>query len=228
MVLGLRLAVLASGGKDSGLALWRVLRDGHQVTCLVAILSKRLDSWMFHVPNVSLVGLFGQAAGFEVVWGETGGIKEMEVEDLRRVLAGLDVDGVVSGAVASKYQKSRVDDVCRELGLVSVAPLWGDDPLELLRETADLGFEVVFTSVSALGFDENWLGRLLDENTIGELVELNRRFGVSVVGEGGEYETLVLDAPYFREKKIDLVETEKVWDGQNGWLKIGKARLMDK
>ena len=60
------------------------------------------------------------------------------------------------------------------------------------------------------------------------MVELNRRFGVSVVGEGGEYETLVLDAPYFREKKIELVEVDRVWEGQNGWLEVKKARLIDK
>ena len=54
------------------------------------------------------------------------------------------------------------------------------------------------------------------------------RFGVSVVGEGGEYETLVLDAPFFREKRIELVEVERVWEGQSGYLKIKKARLVDK
>jgi len=224
----MRVAVLVSGGKDSALALHRALRSGFEVECLVVMVPRRKDSWMFHFPNVGLMELFAKAAGIPLVVGETEGVKEEEVEDLRCVLGGLDVEGVVCGAVASRYQRSRVDRVCGELGVVSVLPLWGEDGLRLLEELVGLGFEVVVSRVGALGFGEEWLGRVIDGDAINALVGLNRRFGVSVVGEGGEYETLVLDAPFFRERRIDLVEVERVWERQSGWLHVKKARLVNK
>ncbi|MDI6691181.1 MAG: TIGR00289 family protein, partial [Candidatus Bathyarchaeota archaeon] len=52
-------------------------------------------------------------------------------------------------------------------------------------------------------------------------------YGVSVVGEGGEYETLVLDAPFFK-KRIRIVEAEKVWKNQSGYLLVTKAELENK
>jgi len=223
-----RVGVLVSGGKDSALALHRVLKGGHEVVCLVAMVPERVDSWMFHFVDVGLLRLFAEASGFPLVLGETEGVKDVEMEDLELVLGSLGVEGVVCGAVASGYQRGRVEGVCGGLGLVSVCPLWGEDGVGLLRELVGLGFEVVVSRVAALGLGVEWLGRRLDEEAVVELVELSRRFGVSVVGEGGEYETLVLDAPFFREKKIELVEVERVWERQSGYLKVKKAHLTDK
>jgi diphthamide synthase (EF-2-diphthine--ammonia ligase) len=59
------------------------------------------------------------------------------------------------------------------------------------------------------------------------LVELNRKYGVSLVGEGGEYESMVLDAPLFK-KRIKVVEAQRVWKGQSGYLHITKARFEKK
>jgi len=223
-----RVGVLVSGGKDSALALHRVLKGGHEVVCLVAMVPERVDSWMFHFVDVGLLRLFAEASGFPLVLGETEGVKDVEMEDLELVLGSLGVEGVVCGAVASGYQRGRVEGVCGGLGLVSVCPLWGEDGVGLLRELVGLGFEVVVSRVAALGLGVEWLGRRLDGKAVGDLVGLSRRFGVSVVGEGGEYETLVLDAPFFREKKIELVEVERVWERQSGYLKVKKAHLTDK
>ncbi|MCW4026596.1 MAG: diphthine--ammonia ligase, partial [Candidatus Bathyarchaeota archaeon] len=125
----MNVAALVSGGKDSALALYRVLESGHNVRYLVTMIPRREDSWMFHYPNIRLTGLFAEAVGIPLVRSETSGIKEEELEDLRELLATLDVEGIVSGAVFSEYQKSRIDRVCRELGFKSVAPLWHEDPL---------------------------------------------------------------------------------------------------
>jgi diphthamide synthase (EF-2-diphthine--ammonia ligase) len=56
---------------------------------------------------------------------------------------------------------------------------------------------------------------------------LNRRYGISLVGEGGEYETLVLDAPFFK-KRIEIIEAEKIWKNQSGYFLITKAKLENK
>ncbi len=223
----LRVTVLVTSGKDSALALHRVLKEDYEVKCLVTMLPQREDSWMFHYPNIHMADLFAEAVGIPLVKAETSGAKEAELEDLKRLLAKLEIDAVVSGGISSQYQKSRIDNVCQELGFTHIAPLWKEDPFKLLEELVSLKMETLIVGVYAHGFDKTWLGRKIDEDTLNDLKELNRKFKVSPVGEGGEYETIVLDAPFFK-KKIKLVETEKIWEGQSGYLLVKKATLVDK
>ena len=225
----MRLAALISGGKDGVLALHHAIWEGHEVAYLVTALPKRADSWMFHVPNLHLMPLISEALGIPLVRAITSGIKEREVKELKAVLAELDVDGVVAGAVASRYQKERIDGICEELGLKSLAPLWGRDELSVLREVVELGFQVIFVGVFAYGLDASWLGRPLDEQAISDLLALRERYGISLVGEGGEYETLVLDAPLYRAR-LEVVKARKTWDPLrfSGVLEVVEARLVGK
>jgi len=223
----MNVAVLITGGKDSALALHRALKQGYKVKYLVAMFPEREDSWMFHYPNIHMTEFFAEAAEIPLIKGKTAGIKEKEVEDLKNLLAGLDVEGVVSGAVASKYQKTRIDNVCRQLGLKSIAPLWGEKPEKLLKELLENNFEVIIVGVYALGFSQEWLGRKINEETVQELLKLHEKYGISPIGEGGEYESLVLDAPYFK-RRIQILETEKVWRENQGYLLVKKARLVHK
>ena len=223
----MNVAVLITGGKDSALALHRALKQGYKVKYLVAMFPEREDSWMFHYPNIHMTEFFAEAAEIPLIKGKTAGIKEREVEDLKNLLAGLDVEGVVSGAVASKYQKARIDNVCKQLGLKSIAPLWGEKPEKLLKELLENDFEVIIVGVYALGFSQEWLGRRINEETVQELLKLREKYGISPIGEGGEYESLVLDAPYFK-RKIQILETEKVWRENQGYLLVKKARLVRK
>jgi predicted ATP pyrophosphatase (TIGR00289 family) len=223
----LRVAALVTGGKDSALALYRALKQGYEVEYLVTMIPKRPDSWMFHYPNIHLADTFAEAAGIPLVKGETSGIKESELEDLKRLLADLHIDGVVTGAIMSRYQKSRIDRICEDLNLKSIAPLWHENPRKLLEQIVNLNFEVVIVGVYAYGFDHTWLGRKLNRETINDLAELGRKYRISLVGEGGEYETLVLDAPFFK-KRIQLLQTEKIWENHSGYLLVKKTKLTAK
>jgi len=220
----MRLAALVTGGKDSALALHRVLKEGHEVAYLVTMIPQREDSWMYHFPNIRLTDFFAEASGIPLVKAETSGVKEEEVEDLKRLLTELDVDGIVSGAVYSEYQKSRIDRVCREIGMKSISPLWHLNPLRLMRELIDLRFEVIVVGVYAHGLDQNWLGRKIDQSVLDELVELRRKYRISIIGEGGEFETFVLHAPYFKNR-IQIVDAEVIWENGSGYLSIERAEL---
>jgi len=182
---------------------------------------------MFHYPNIQLVDYFAEAVGIPLVKAETAGVKEVEVEDLKRLLATLDVDAVVSGGISSQYQKKRIDKVCNQLGLKPIAPLWHQNPRKLLEELVKLKIEALIVGVYSFGFTSDWLGRRIDYAAINDLAELNKKYQVSMVGEGGEYETLVLDAPFFK-KRMELIDVEKVWEGQSGYLLVKKARLVNK
>ncbi len=223
----MHVAALVTGGKDSALALYRALKQGYEVKYLVTMIPRRPDSWMFHYPNIHLADFFADAVDIPLVKGETSGVKEAELEDLKRLLANLKVDGVVTGAIMSQYQKKRIDRICRELNLKSIAPLWLENPQKLLAEMVELNLEVLIVGVYAYGFDVTWLGRKIDQETISDLIKLSEKYHISVVGEGGEYETLVLDAPFFK-RRIQLVQTEKIWENHSGYLTVKKAKLVEK
>jgi ABC transporter with metal-binding/Fe-S-binding domain ATP-binding protein len=220
----MRLASLFSGGKDSTYAAYLASQSGDKIVCLVTVRSKREDSWMFHTVNVHLSSILAKTIGIENVVVETSGEKEREIDDLMRALEGLDVDGLVTGAVASNYQKSRVDKISEELGLKHLTPLWGRSSPELLDEVLDAGMEFMITAVAARGLNETWLGRVIDRASARELKRLSRRYGFDVCGEGGEMETLVLDAPWFGGR-LDIVRARKTWDGMRGSYLVEEAAL---
>ena len=223
----MRVAVLFTGGKDSTLALYQAIKEGHKVKCLVSMFPMREDSWMFHYPNIHMVKLLAASIEIPLITSQTSGIKEKEVKDLYTLIEKLEVDGLVSGAISSNYQKTRIDKICSQLGLTSITPLWHEEELKILQKMLELEFSVIITGVYAYGFDESWLGRSLTEKTVDDLKKLKQSYGISLVGEGGEYETLVLDGPLLKSS-IEIVTAEKIWDGQSGHLFIKDAVLKAK
>ena len=107
--------------------------------------------------------------------------------------------------------------------------MWGKDPERLLRGMLTDGFEIIIVAVAAPPLDKSWLGRRIDEKCIAELAGLNKKYGISLVGEGGEFETFVLSCPLFR-KRIKILESEKHWDekARSGYLDIRKIETVDK
>jgi len=223
----MRLAALITGGKDSILALYRAQNMGHTIEVLATMIPKRSDSYMFHFPNIHLTEHISRALEIPLVTAETVGIKEKELNDLKKLLLSLDVDGIVSGAIMSSYQKERIGNICEELGIKSVTPLWHQDPLDIMNELINLKFKAIIIGVYAYGLDQTWLGREINPETLEKLVELNEKYQISLVGEGGEYESLVLDAPIFK-KRIEIVKAETNYEDNSGVLVIKEAKLVDK
>ncbi len=234
-----RWACLFSGGKDSSWALYRALERGLDVARLVTV-HPGGDSYMYHVPATRLGGLAAVSVGIELLEvdpddlgaeraEDSGAQGDREIEPLEAALRDLDADlegglaGVVAGAVESEYQADRIEGLCDRLGCELFAPLWHRDPPTLAREMIDAGFEIRIIQVAAAGLDESWLGRTLDEDALSELEDLHEEYGVHVLGEGGEFETLVTDGPHM-DRPIEI-EYETVWEGTRGHLTIENARL---
>lgn len=212
-------AALFSGGKDSSLALYKAQSLGLDVDHLVTVYPERDDSYMFHKPNLHLVPKLADSLGIELIEIETSGEKESEVEDLKEGIKDLDVSGLIAGAVASSYQMDRIERLSRELGLDIYAPLWNKSQSELLQEILENGFRTIIVSVSALGLDEKWLGKEIDEERIKRLKKLHEKYGINISGEGGEYESLVLDGPDF-DWGFETREKRTFWDGRRGKIEI--------
>ncbi len=193
----MRLACLFSGGKDSTYSLYVMLGQGHDIPYLVSVFPESQESYMFHYPEIDRTMDQAKALGIRQVIVRTKGEKERELGDLKNALKKLKIDGVFSGAIASEYQKQRIDAIAEELSIASFAPLWHKDQESLLKEQIDAGFEIMITHVAAQGLDRSWVGRTIDYNAFEELKRVRDRYKINISGEGGEYETLVLNCPLF-------------------------------
>jgi diphthine-ammonia ligase len=181
-------------------------------------------SWVFHTPNLHLLPLMASAMDKPLVTTESSGSEEGDLEALRLVLSHLEVEGVITGAIASDYQWDRINGICHEVGLKTFSPLWRKDQMMLLRELIYAGVRSVLVNVSAEGLDHTWLGRELDGEALKELEKLSVRYGINFAGEGGEYETMVLDSP-LHSKALRIVESEKEVTRDGGRMKVTKAVL---
>lgn len=223
-------AVLFSGGKDSTMALYYALSNGEDVKYLLSMKSRNDESYMFHVPNIHITDLLAQAVDIPIMSVETDGVKEEELQDLKLAFENLKNSGVeciYTGALYSVYQKSRIEKLGREVGLEIISPYWHVDELEYMRQIVSLGFKIIICGVAAWGLDESWLGRIIDDETIDELVELHDKYYVDLAFEGGEAETLAIDGPIFK-KKIKILKDRKEWNVDSGVYIIEDAVLEDK
>jgi len=189
-------AALTSGGKDSVLACQKAIDSGKDVRYLVTARPKNRDSYMFHSANLDVVPVIAKHAGKEYVEIVTEGNKEEELKDLEAGLAALDIEGVVAGAVASEYQAARVKAITDRLGLSLFTPLWHMDPETLLREVAGrLDARIIVTA--AEGLDASFLGARFDDALIHRLKHVAATRRIHIAGEGGEYESITLNAPFY-------------------------------
>lgn len=203
----MKLAVLFSGGKDSVYSAYISKRMGHEIVCLVSMFSENKESYMFHIPNIEKTKKQAEVMNVPLVVQKTKGEKEGELKDLEMVLRivkeDYGVEGVVTGAIESVYQASRVQRICNRLDLECFNPLWQLEGEEYLKELIKENFETIIVGVFAYPFNEKWLGRRLDKDFLEEVKQMRGKYGIHVAGEGGEFETFVVNCPMFsRELKI--------------------------
>lgn len=173
-----------------------------------------------------------EALGIPVILQKTKGEKEKELKDLEKAIKKAkekySIEGVAVGALASDYQQERINRICHKLGLKCFNPLWHKDQAKLLEEIIVSGFEVRLVKVAAEGLNKDWLGKILTLEDLERLKKLNKKIGLHVGGEGGEFESIVFDGPIFK-KKIEILESEKKMENDFcGELIIKKLKANDK
>jgi len=214
---------LFSGGKDSTYAIYLAMQQGFKLTRLVTIYPKNTESYMYHIPQIERTEYQARAMCIKRDVYRIGD----DTHELKEVLKNYNVDAVISGAIASNYQKTKIEEICTELGFVSYAPLWGKDQELILRDMLRAGLKIMILGVYAYGLDDSYLGKLIDSNMIDRLKKVESQYKINIAGEGGEYETFVIDAPFF-SKRIEVEGIEKTWDGVRGEIKIENMKLADK
>jgi ABC transporter with metal-binding/Fe-S-binding domain ATP-binding protein len=183
------------------------------------------DSMMFQLQNTEIAEYQAKSIGVEWLKVNSSGIENDEIDELENAIREFEgtLDAIVVGALRSDYQKTRIERMCERLNLISFCPLWHHSPTEHMNSLIEHGFDVRIVSVSSEGLDQRWLGEKITRESLKELSTLSKKFRFNLDGEGGEFETITLDAPHF--KKTIICEGEKTWNGVRGVWDITKIQL---
>lgn len=199
----MKLAILFSGGKDSHLAMYKASKE-HEIVCAITMKSQNNFSYMFQSLGFEYTTLQLQVQSIPQYIVETLGNKEEELQDLKRgILETIElygVEGIVTGAIKSTYQASRIQQICRELDIWCFNPLWEIDEEEMLKELQELNFEIVLLGVFGYPLTKEFVGKRLDLETITTLLKFKKLYQLSPIGEGGEFESFVLNGPLYAKK----------------------------
>ena len=218
----MRLGVLFSGGKDSCYAL-ELASEEHEISCLITVNSDNKDSYMFHTPAIEWTKFQAESIGIPHLFGRTPGVEEEELEDLKtlikKAILDYEIEGIVTGAIASVYQSTRIQKICADLNLWCFNPLWQSSQTDLLLNLISGGYEICITAVAADYLDESWLGKQITIETISELLALANKHKINPAGEGGEFETFVLNSPLFK-KKLTISDSLRHFSRDSGRLEI--------
>jgi len=214
-----KAAVLFSGGKDSCYSAYLAKKSGYELACLISIISQNKDSYMFHTPSIDKTKEQAKLMDIPLIIGKTKGKKEEELKDLEKVILQAikkyKINTIVTGAIQSEYQALRIQKICKKLNLVCFNPLWEKDELSYLHELVENKFNVIITGVAAYPLDKSWLGRIINEKFISDSIELNNKHKIHIAGEGGEFETFVLDCPLFK-RPLKVIDS-KISGEKNSW-----------
>ncbi len=216
----MKAAVLFSGGKDSTYAAYLAKKAGCELACLISLFSENKESYMFHTPSISQVKSQAEAINLPLITTKTKGIKEEELGDLidiiKKAKDKYQFDTLVTGALHSDYQASRIQKICDKLKLKCFNPLWHKDEIEYLHELIDANFKIMIVGVFAFPLDQSWLGRIIDNNFINEVSQLKVKYKIHAAGEGGEFETFVLNCPLFKHE-LKVKSFKDVKEGENSF-----------
>jgi diphthine-ammonia ligase len=219
---------LVSGGKDSIYSTYLAETQGWVIDELLTIAPEDPDSMLFHTPNLRWVALQAEAWGKSHRAVPAHGPSEVEESDtLEQALSG-SKGLVVAGAIQSSYQWARLHRVCYRLGRRLFTPLWGKEPATVVRAEIESGLDIRLVHLAAESLDPRLIGQRLDGALLKELERRSREIRrLNVAGEGGEFETLVVDAPFFRQRLV-VDEQEVTERGSTTRLTIRAAHLEDK
>ncbi len=227
-----KACVMYTGGKDSCYSLHWTVYHGIEVACLLSLRPSGWESMLFHYPGVELVKLHAEALGIPLL---SMSVSSTSVDDEKKALEALfrrakteyGARLVVAGALRSDYQRLLFSTIAWREGLEAITPLWMIRQDEYMRNLVREGFQVMILSVQAYGLPE-WLpGSILDEELVEEIIRRAKRYGFNPAFEGGEAETLVLDAPLFR-KKLRVKGYRKRLGPDHYVFVVEKAWLEDK
>jgi predicted ATP pyrophosphatase (TIGR00289 family) len=228
--LVLKAAVLFTGGKDSVTALHYATRDGFEVAALLSIIPHYKYSMLYHQPIYQC--LIAQAQSLRIPLESIGLIDpSLEREALKYLLerarSRYGIEVLVAGAVKSVFQYRVFSEVAGLYGLKLYTPLWGINEEEYLYSLLNMGIEFTLISITSMGIPHDLLGKTIDKQDVERIISLSKKYGFNPSFEGGDAETLVVNAPLFKYK-IALRGRRVIVSEYEGYFIVEEITLLKK
>ncbi len=200
MESSMKVAALYSGGKDSTYALHWGYLQGLDIECLVSIYPREY-SMLFHYPGIEATVYQAKAMNIDILYTNAVNNEEYALYSLlKEAKEKYNIKGVIAGALLSDYQRMRLAFITEKLGLSLYTPLWRIDQRSYMKEIVKNGIKFIITSVSSYGLSHKYIGRIITLELLNEILVIASKYGLNPAFEGGEAETLVIDAPLFKQK----------------------------
>ena len=225
----MRVSCLVSGGKDSIYALWCALHQ-YEVVSIINIESDKSESLLFHIPNAKYVSLIAEMFSLPLISIK---IKSDDLnEEMKQLISAIRksrAEAIVTGGIRSEFQRYHFNRAALLANVKCFNPLWRLSSELIIKDLISNNFDIILISVSSMGLDQNFLGKKLTPRLINKIRDASYGSDLAITGEGGEYESFVLDAPFF-PSRIVLQETQIHWDEfrEEGYLEIINASLESK
>lgn len=226
----MEVAILYSGGKDSTLAIEQAMQKRRKIKYLISIKPTRTDCYLFHFATVEQTRELSKILRLPHIYAICDiSDPEKEAEIIKNIVKQKPVEAVILGGVGLQGKQIKaIRDALFPLGIEVFASHKDQDNDKLVEEMINKGYKIVITEIAVEGLTNEWLGKILTKENFNELKELAKKYGFHSGGEGGHYNTLVVDGPIF-DKKIEILESEKVMETKySGYLLIKKIKVVDK
>ncbi len=203
-------AIFWSGGKDSALALWRIMQQGdYQVQCLIITISESLGRVSMHGVRKELMESQAAAIGIPIKWMPVATALDNSAYErsLLEVFDWLKTEGinhVIYGDIFLEDLRQYRDGLLNQAYIKGIYPLWKEPTDQLAQEVINSDIQTILVCVDSSKLPESCAGLLFDKGLLADLPET-----VDPCGENGEFHTFVFDAPYF-SKPIAIVKGELV------------------
>lgn len=183
-----------SGGKDSILALYRMINRGYSPAALLTTAKKNEDKSWTHGLSKDLLKKVSNSLNIPLLIVECDVCEyEEKFEEKLRLAKSMGAEICVFGDIDIEAHKKWDKDRCVNSGLIPEFPLWQEDREKLVYEFIDSGFTTIIKTVNLKYMSEDFLGKKLTKEVIKDI----KATGSDACGENGEYHTFVTDGPLF-------------------------------
>ena len=196
----MKVAIMYSGGKDSTYAVHYAQERGWDIRYLVSVKPTRKDCFLFHYATVEHTPKIAEMLGIRhVLLSCDVAEPKLEAEIVRKAIVEQQkvdpVDAVILGGTGLQETQIRsIQNALLPMKIEVFAAHAGLEHSDVMGETTSKGFEFVITQVASDGLMQ-WLGRKITKDNLHMLINDSKRFGFHSGGEGGYYDSLVVDCP---------------------------------
>ena len=195
----MKFAMSYSCGKDSTLALHKMLEQGHEPVCLVVMVKEDAGRSYFHGADSTMLERYGKALGLPMITCPAEGETYQSACETGLLKAkAMGAEAVCFGDIDIEQNRKWEEERCKAAGLLPCFPLWQQSREEIVYELIRLGYKCLIKSVNRTVLPMELLGTFLDETAILTM----KSAGIDICGENGEYHTLAVDGPVFREPLV--------------------------